>query len=149
MCFRYTGSCSRLLVQYKAAFKQVQGSDVGSIDDFCRKYRVSSLLHLKWFCGILILVCELVGKRTHNFCWSNFWFTALQKGCYRCIFVSQLDCPLAMERIKEDRPITIKDDKGNLNRCIADIVSVCILSPAPHVGQSAKIEDLFCVQSKY
>lgn len=30
-----------------------------------------------------------------------------------------------MERIKEDRPITIKDDKGNLNRCIADIVSVC------------------------
>lgn len=36
----------------------------------------------------------------------------------------QLDCPLAMERIKEDRPITIKDDKGNLNRCIADIVSV-------------------------
>lgn len=54
-----------------------------------------------------------------------------------------------MERIKEDRPITIKDDKGNLNRCIADIVSVCILSPAHHVGQSAKIEDLFCVQSKY
>ncbi|KAG7250834.1 LOW QUALITY PROTEIN: hypothetical protein CRUP_014704, partial [Coryphaenoides rupestris] len=51
---------------------RVQGSDVGSIDDFCRKYR--------------------------------------------------LDCPLAMERIKEDRPITIKDDMGNLNRCIADIV---------------------------
>ncbi|KAJ8245062.1 hypothetical protein GJAV_G00275700 [Gymnothorax javanicus] len=69
-------ACSRLLVQYKAAFKQVQGSDVGSIDDFCRKYR--------------------------------------------------LDCPLAMERIKEDRPITIKDDKGNLNRCIADIVSLFI-----------------------
>uniref|UniRef100_A0A8D0GRX1 Vacuolar protein sorting-associated protein 28 homolog n=1 Tax=Sphenodon punctatus TaxID=8508 RepID=A0A8D0GRX1_SPHPU len=38
----------------------------------------------------------------------------------------QLDCPLAMERIKEDRPITIKDDKGNLNRCIADIVSLFI-----------------------
>lgn len=33
-----------------------------------------------------------------------------------------------MERIKEDRPITIKDDKGNLNRCIADIVSVRPLS---------------------
>lgn len=44
---------------------------------------------------------------------------------YGGLFVSQLDCPLAMERIKEDRPITIKDDKGNLNRCIADIVSVC------------------------
>uniref|UniRef100_A0A6I8MXH1 Vacuolar protein sorting-associated protein 28 homolog n=1 Tax=Ornithorhynchus anatinus TaxID=9258 RepID=A0A6I8MXH1_ORNAN len=70
----YTAACSRLLVQYKAAFKQVQGSEIGSIDEFCRKFR--------------------------------------------------LDCPLAMERIKEDRPITIKDDKGNLNRCIADIVSV-------------------------
>ncbi|XP_027489566.1 vacuolar protein sorting-associated protein 28 homolog, partial [Corapipo altera] len=71
---RYTAACSRLLVQFKAALKQVQGSEISSIDDFCRKFR--------------------------------------------------LDCPLAMERIKEDRPITIKDDKGNLNRCIADIVSV-------------------------
>lgn len=34
-----------------------------------------------------------------------------------------------MERIKEDRPITIKDDKGNLNRCIADVVSVCPTAP--------------------
>lgn len=41
----------------------------------------------------------------------------------------QLDCPLAMERIKEDRPITIKDDKGNLNRCIADVVSVRTQGP--------------------
>ncbi|XP_067833110.1 vacuolar protein sorting-associated protein 28 homolog [Heptranchias perlo] len=72
----YTAACSRLLVQYKAAFKQVQGADVSSIDEFCRRYR--------------------------------------------------LDCPLAMERIKEDRPITIRDDKGNLNRCIADIVSLFI-----------------------
>ncbi|KAG8515418.1 Vacuolar protein sorting-associated protein 28 [Galemys pyrenaicus] len=72
----YTAACSRLLVQYKAAFRQVQGSEISSIDDFCRKFR--------------------------------------------------LDCPLAMERIKEDRPITIKDDKGNLNRCIADVVSLFI-----------------------
>ncbi|KAM6125777.1 LOW QUALITY PROTEIN: vacuolar protein sorting-associated protein 28 homolog [Pterocles gutturalis] len=71
----YTAACS-LLVQFKAALKQVQGSEISSIDDFCRKFR--------------------------------------------------LDCPLAMERIKEDRPITIKDDKGNLNRCIADIVSLFI-----------------------
>ncbi|KAG8147518.1 hypothetical protein E2320_022984 [Naja naja] len=41
-----------------------------------------------------------------------------------CPGTGELDCPLAMERIKEDRPITIKDDKGNLNRCIADIVSI-------------------------
>uniref|UniRef100_A0A672U331 Vacuolar protein sorting-associated protein 28 homolog n=1 Tax=Strigops habroptila TaxID=2489341 RepID=A0A672U331_STRHB len=72
----YTAACSRLLVQFKAALKQVQGAEISSIDDFCRKFR--------------------------------------------------LDCPLAMERIKEDRPITIKDDKGNLNRCIADIVSLFI-----------------------
>uniref|UniRef100_A0A8C3UC72 Vacuolar protein sorting-associated protein 28 homolog n=2 Tax=Catharus ustulatus TaxID=91951 RepID=A0A8C3UC72_CATUS len=72
----YTAACSRLLVQFKAALKQVQGAEIASIDDFCRKFR--------------------------------------------------LDCPLAMERIREDRPITIKDDKGNLNRCIADIVSLFI-----------------------
>lgn len=41
-----------------------------------------------------------------------------------------------MERIKEDRPITIKDDKGNLNRCIADIVSVSSLSHLHHIEQS-------------
>ncbi|XP_048658308.1 vacuolar protein sorting-associated protein 28 homolog isoform X2 [Marmota marmota marmota] len=73
---KYTAACSRLLVQYKAAFRQVQGSEISSIDEFCRKFR--------------------------------------------------LDCPLAMERVKEDRPITIKDDKGNLNRCIADVVSLFI-----------------------
>ncbi|MBZ3875414.1 Vacuolar protein sorting-associated protein 28-like protein [Sciurus carolinensis] len=31
-----------------------------------------------------------------------------------------------MESVKEDRPITIKDDKGNLNCCIADVVSLFI-----------------------
>uniref|UniRef100_H3B068 Vacuolar protein sorting-associated protein 28 homolog n=1 Tax=Latimeria chalumnae TaxID=7897 RepID=H3B068_LATCH len=38
---------------------------------------------------------------------------------YEELKTTSLDCPLAMERIKEDRPITIKDDKGNLNRCIS------------------------------
>lgn len=38
--------------------------------------------------------------------------------------VLQLNCPAAMERIKEGRPITIRDDKGNTSKCIADIVSV-------------------------
>ena len=37
-----------------------------------------------------------------------------------------MDCPAAMERIKEDRPITIKDDKGNTSECIAHIVSVSV-----------------------
>ena len=36
----------------------------------------------------------------------------------------QLNCPAALERIKEDRPITIKDDKGNTSKSIADIVMV-------------------------
>jgi len=35
-----------------------------------------------------------------------------------------MNCPAAMERIREDKPITIRDDKGNTSRCIAEIVSV-------------------------
>ena len=54
----YTANCKKLLVQYKAAFKQVQGEEFPSVEKFVKKYR--------------------------------------------------LDCPAALERIKEDRPITIK-----------------------------------------
>lgn len=72
----YTAACSKLLVQYKAAFNQVQGDEFPTIETFVKKYR--------------------------------------------------LDCPAALERIKEDRPITIKDDKGNTSKCIADIVSLFI-----------------------
>ncbi|XP_051168659.1 uncharacterized protein PF3D7_1120000 [Leptopilina boulardi] len=72
----YTAACSKLLVQYRAAFKQVQSDQYPTIDAFARAFR--------------------------------------------------LDCPAALERIKEDRPITIKDDKGNTSKCIADIVSLFI-----------------------
>ncbi|XP_055387079.1 vacuolar protein sorting-associated protein 28 homolog [Condylostylus longicornis] len=72
----YTAACSKLLVQYKVAFKQVQSEEFPNVDAFVKKFR--------------------------------------------------LDCPAAMERIKEDRPITIKDDKGNTSKCIADIVSLFI-----------------------
>ncbi|XP_026461680.1 vacuolar protein sorting-associated protein 28 homolog isoform X1 [Ctenocephalides felis] len=72
----YTAACSKLLVQYRAAFKQVQGDDFPNVEAFINKYK--------------------------------------------------LDCPAALERIKEDRPITIKDDKGNTSKCIADIVSLFI-----------------------
>ncbi|EEB19112.1 conserved hypothetical protein [Pediculus humanus corporis] len=72
----YTAACSKLLVQYKAAFKQVQGDEFPTVEAFIKKFR--------------------------------------------------LDCPAALERIKEDRPITIKDDKGNTSKCIADIVSLFI-----------------------
>ena len=45
-----------------------------------------------------------------------------------CTFaiIQQLDCRLAMVRIKEDKPITIKDDKGDSRKLIAQIVSVCV-----------------------
>ncbi|CAH8659479.1 unnamed protein product [Schistosoma rodhaini] len=72
----YTAACSKLLVQYKAAFKQVQGDEFATIEDFMRKYK--------------------------------------------------MDCPAALERIKEGRPITIKDDKQNINKSIADTVSLFI-----------------------
>ena len=42
-----------------------------------------------------------------------------------CLFSDiKLDCPAALERIKEGRPITTKDDKGNTSKAIADTVSV-------------------------
>lgn len=37
-----------------------------------------------------------------------------------------LDCPAALERIKEGRPITVKDDRGNISKSIAEIVSLFI-----------------------
>merc|ERR1719228_924802 len=72
----YTGNCSKLLVQFKAAFKQVQGDEYPTLESFMSKYR--------------------------------------------------LDAPAALERIKEDRPITIKDDNGNTQRSIAEIVALFI-----------------------
>lgn len=72
----YTAACSKLLVQYKAAFKQVQNDEFPTIESFVQRYK--------------------------------------------------LDCPTALQRIKEDRPITIVDDKGNTSKCIADIVSLFI-----------------------
>lgn len=72
----YTAACSKYLVQFKVAFKQVQNEEFPNIESFVKKYR--------------------------------------------------LDCPAALERIKEDRPITIRDDKGNTSKCIADIVSLFI-----------------------
>ncbi|KAI8499177.1 Vacuolar protein-sorting-associated protein 28 [Branchiostoma belcheri] len=72
----YTAACSKLLAQYKVAFKQVKGDEFQTVEAFMKKYR--------------------------------------------------MNCPAALERIKEDRPITIKDDKGNTSKSIADIVSLFI-----------------------
>jgi ESCRT-I complex subunit VPS28 len=37
-----------------------------------------------------------------------------------------MDCPAALQRIKDGKPITIKDDKGNISRTIAEAVSLFI-----------------------
>lgn len=71
----YTAACSKLLTQYKAAFKQID-KEFGTAEQFLKKYR--------------------------------------------------FECRSALDRIKEDRPITIKDDKGNTHACIAEIVSTFI-----------------------
>ncbi|CAG9571078.1 unnamed protein product [Danaus chrysippus] len=72
----YTAACSRLLVQYRVAFKQVTGDEFPNIEAFVTKFR--------------------------------------------------LDCPAALERIRENKPNLIKDDKGNTNKYIAEIVSLFI-----------------------
>ncbi|VDN00927.1 unnamed protein product [Thelazia callipaeda] len=38
----------------------------------------------------------------------------------------RIECPAALMRIREDRPITVKDDKGNTLKCIAEIVEMFI-----------------------
>ncbi|XP_015791645.1 vacuolar protein sorting-associated protein 28 homolog [Tetranychus urticae] len=68
----YDACCEKLLVQYQAAFKQIQ-DEFQTIEAFMKKYR--------------------------------------------------FDCPLALARIKEGKPIALKDDK---NKCIADITSLYI-----------------------
>ena len=37
-----------------------------------------------------------------------------------------LHCPAAMERIKEGRPITVRDNRGNISKAIAETVSLFI-----------------------
>lgn len=39
-CIRYTAACSKLLVQIKAAFKQVSDDEYPTIEDFVRKCKV-------------------------------------------------------------------------------------------------------------
>ena len=38
----YTGNCSKLLVQFKAAFKQVQGEEFPTVEAFMTKYRLDA-----------------------------------------------------------------------------------------------------------
>ena len=72
-------------MQYRAAFRQVQGEGFPTIEQFVEAYK--------------------------------------------------LDCPNALERIKEDRPITIKDNGGNALKFVADLsvvkytaIDLCILA---------------------
>lgn len=71
---QYTPACSRLLSQFKVAFRLVQ-HEFTDLKAFVDRYR----LH---------------------------------------------DCQAAVDRITEDRPITIKDDEGNRHKLIMDITSL-------------------------
>lgn len=45
----YTGACSKLLVQFKAAFRQVKGDEFPTVDAFVRKYRViTAVIFVFW-----------------------------------------------------------------------------------------------------
>lgn len=71
---QYTPACSRLLSQFKVAFRLVQ-HEFKDFDTFATRYRLG-------------------------------------------------DCQAAIDRITEDRPITIKDDHGNQQKLIVDITSL-------------------------
>ena len=43
----YTAACSKLLVQYKVAFKQVQGDEYPTIDAFVKEFKVSHFSVIK------------------------------------------------------------------------------------------------------
>lgn len=100
----YTASCSKYLVQYKVAFKQVQS------DEF--PVRSNNIL------PAVVFIAQIGGNQLNHRLISQTVDAFVKK--------FRLDCPAALERIKEDRPITIKDDKGNTSKCIADIVSLFI-----------------------
>ncbi|XP_038218357.1 vacuolar protein sorting-associated protein 28 homolog [Zerene cesonia] len=91
----YTAACSRLLVQYRVAFKQVQGDEFPTIESFVSKFR--------------------------------------------------LDCPAALERIRENKPNLIKDDKGNTNKYIAEIVSVSKVLYVTNIQFKFLEYELMCV----
>nr|CAD7444015.1 unnamed protein product [Timema bartmani] len=136
----YTAACSRLLVQYKAAFKQVQGDEFPNIDTFVKKYRMLFFTYVETFGGKNSgeigesggeieedggEIEESDGEIEEN--GGKIEERGGEGGRRRLETVrDDLDCPAALERIKEDRPITIKDDKGNTSKCIADIVSLFI-----------------------
>ena len=93
----YTKQCNLLLVQYKAAFRQVRGDEFPDVETFCRLYR--------------------------------------------------LDCPAALDRIREDRPITIKDAKGNESALVAEITSIFITT-TDKLRMDVKSMDELCTDCK-
>jgi len=52
------------------------------------------------------------------------------------------DCQAAIERITEDRPITVKDDKGNQPKLIVDITSLFITLEDHIQLNMASVEEL-------
>jgi len=73
---RYTAACSKLLVQIKAAFKQLNDDDYPSVEEFVRKCKVinytltfSTELLVLLYCLVLITVdvTLFINKRTCKF----------------------------------------------------------------------------------
>jgi hypothetical protein len=98
----YTAACSKLLVQYKAAFNQVQGDEFPTIETFVKKYRVnilrtyvdlSCVLSLQILLSIMRAKSWLQGGRlfyvTHIFCiFKEYVKCLLIDGLYPCMYES-------------------------------------------------------------
>lgn len=53
----YTGACSKLLVQYKAAFRQVKGDEFPTVDAFVKKYRVIKVYNKRKSEVLIVCYC--------------------------------------------------------------------------------------------
>jgi len=90
----YTAACSKLLVQYKAAFNQVQGDEFPTIETFVKKYRVSILricIDLNYVLGLVDSVVhnggESIGCKVENYSALHILYTY-----FVCIFKEYVKC---------------------------------------------------------
>lgn len=62
----YTGACSKLLVQYKAAFRQVKGDEFPTVDAFVRKYRVRINAIINYLWSLTFYCCSWIVLQLWN-----------------------------------------------------------------------------------
>lgn len=83
----YTAACSKLLVQYKAAFNQVQGDEFPTIETFVKKYRVNILricIDLNYVLSLQILLFIMGGSIDHKV--DNYSVLHMLHKYFVCIF---------------------------------------------------------------